>query len=327
LSAARLAGRLRLPEGVAQLLLDEPETAGALAQRPETNLSEAEGTQSLSPQNPAYVIYTSGSTGTPKGVLMPVSGLTNLLAWHRAVFPGGPGTTVVQFTAISFDVSAQEILSALTTGKTLLVAPNEIRQNPEKFVSWLDCNKVNELFATNLVLEALCEAAIEQGSAFVALTNIAQAGEAFTLNEHLRALCCGSANRRVHNHYGPTETHVVTAYELPQDVSEWPPCGPIGRPIWNTRVYVLDAGLEPVPFGVGGELYVAGAGLARGYLKRPGLSAERFVARGTWRGGGSTARWSSWAGPTSSSRSGASASSPARLRRCWPAILRWLRRR
>src|SRR5258708_19128947 len=127
-------------------------------------------------------------------------------------------------------------------------------------------------------MEALCEAASEQGCDLVALHNIAQAREALTLSDKPRDLFHSSPDRRLHNHYGPTETHVVTAYELPQDVSKWPLSSPIGRPIWNTQLYVLDSGLQPLAVGTAGELYIAGAGLARGYLKRPGLSAERFVA-------------------------------------------------
>src|SRR5205085_8445156 len=89
----------------------------------------------------------------------------------------------------------------------------------------------------------------------------------------------GSASSaRLHNHYGPTETHVVTSYDFSTDASEWLLSPPIGRPIWNTRVYVLDGGLQAVPVGVSGELYIAGAGLARGYLGRAGLTAERLVA-------------------------------------------------
>src|SRR5262249_44892823 len=144
LTSVRIAERL--PEDIAQLLLDHLETAGALAQSRETNPSDAERTQPLSPHNPAYAIYTSGSTGTPKGVLMPGSGLSNLLAWHLHFLPSAPGIKVAQFAAISFDLSAEEIFSALISGRTLLIPTNELRRDPQNFVTWLDQHKVNELF-------------------------------------------------------------------------------------------------------------------------------------------------------------------------------------
>ena len=137
---------------------------------------------------------------------------------------------------------------------------------------------MTELFAPNLVIEALAEAAIEQECGLAKLTDIAQAGEALSLSPHVQEFCRRRTIRKIHNHYGPSETHVVTTYTLPQDTSEWPPQAPIGRPIWNTRVYVLDGNLEPTPTGIPGELYVAGVQLARGYLQRPAESAERFVA-------------------------------------------------
>ena len=153
--------------------------------------------------------------------------------------PGSAGIAIVQFTALSFDVSAQEILSALIAGKTLFIPPNEIRHDPNRLVSWLDTYKVNELFAPNLMIQALCEASIEQRCDLVALTDIAQAGEALALNDRLQDFLRRSPKRRLHNHYGPTETHVATAFELPEDVPEWPPSAPIGLPNWNTPVYVL----------------------------------------------------------------------------------------
>src|SRR5262249_15997712 len=107
---------------------------------------------------------------------------------------------------------------------------------------------------------------------------VLQSGEALTLDDKLRRFFTSERSARLLNQGGPTETHVALSYEFPEDVSEWPSAPPIGRPIWNTQVYILDRGLEPVPPGVVGELYVAGAGLARGYFRRPGLTAERYVA-------------------------------------------------
>ncbi|MGH3930741.1 MAG: amino acid adenylation domain-containing protein, partial [Pseudonocardiaceae bacterium] len=225
-----------------------------------------------------YVIYTSGSTGQPKAVVMPAGGLANLLRWHHRAVGGGPGARVAQFTAISFDVSAQEILSTLAFGKTLVIPSEEVRRSAEQLVGWLDRHQVQELFAPNLVIEMLAQAAHEQGRDLARLGTIAQAGEALTLSPQVHEFFRRQPERRLHNHYGPAETHVATAYPLPGDVADWPLSPPIGRPITNTRVYVLDTGLQPVPSGVVGELYIAGAGLARGYLHRPGLTAGRFIA-------------------------------------------------
>ncbi|MGQ4491199.1 amino acid adenylation domain-containing protein, partial [Streptomyces sp. SAS_281] len=229
------------------------------------------------PRHPAYVIYTSGSTGRPKAVVMPAAGLLNLLAWHHRAVGGEPGTRTAQFTAISFDVSVQEMLSALLYGKTLVVPTEEQRHSAELFAHWLDRHRVEELFAPNLVVEALAEAAEEAGLDLPHLRLVAQAGEAMRLGGAVRRFAA-RPGRVLHNHYGPAETHVITAYALPADPADCPRPVPIGRPVDNCRVYVLDEALRPVAPGVLGELYLAGTGLARGYLDRPGLSAGRFVA-------------------------------------------------
>jgi amino acid adenylation domain-containing protein len=232
----------------------------------------------LDPDNLAYVIYTSGSMGRPKGVAMAHRSLSNLISWSTDAIRGGHATATAQFTAISFDVSAQEILSALTNGKTLFACPSDTRRNPVDFLRWLADHKINELFAPNLIIDGLCEIIREKGHNPTGLAHVVQAGEALTLNENLRAFFSLQVGTQLHNHYGPTETHVASSYDFSLDTAEWPSVAPIGRPVWNTRIYVLDGGLELVPVGVAGELYIAGAGLARGYLHRAGLTAERFVA-------------------------------------------------
>ncbi|MYR19129.1 AMP-binding protein, partial [Streptomyces sp. SID6137] len=138
------------------------------------------------PDHPAYVIYTSGSTGRPKGVVMPAGALLNLLEWHHEAVGGAPGTRTAQFTAISFDVSAQEVLSALLFGKTLVIPAEDVRRDAARFAGWLDQHRVEELFAPNLVLEALAEAAVEQGRTLPRLRTVAQAGEALTLSRTVR---------------------------------------------------------------------------------------------------------------------------------------------
>ncbi|MFJ9850401.1 non-ribosomal peptide synthase/polyketide synthase [Streptomyces sp. NPDC101150] len=278
LTTTETAGLVPEEAGPPRLVLDDAEVARALGSGTATDPTDVDRTAPLLPQHPAYVIYTSGSTGRPKAIAMPAIGLLNLLHWHHRAVAGGEGTRTAQFTAISFDVSVQEILSALAFGKTLVVPTEEQRRSAELLVDWLDRHEVEELFAPSLVIEAVAEAANERGRDLPRLRSLAQAGEALRIGRSVRAFHEGGAGRLLHNHYGPAETHVVTAYTLPADLADCPLPPPIGRPIANTRVYVLDTGLRPVAPGVPGELYLAGAGLARGYLNRPGLTAERFVA-------------------------------------------------
>ncbi|USQ86896.1 non-ribosomal peptide synthase/polyketide synthase [Streptomyces phaeoluteigriseus] len=255
------------------LVLDDPAAVDPGPGHPETDPGVTPDAR-----HPAYVIYTSGSTGRPKAVVMPSAALANLLHWHHRTVGGAPGTRTAQFTAAGFDVSVQETLSALLFGKTLVVPTDEQRRSAELFTAWLEKHRVAELFAPALVLEAVAEAAEEHGRDLPHLRLIAQAGEAMRLGDALRRFHARHPDRRLHNHYGPAETHVVTAYSLPADLADCPLPVPIGRPVDGTRAYVLDSALRPVPPGVPGELYLAGACLARGYLNRPAPTAERFVA-------------------------------------------------
>jgi amino acid adenylation domain-containing protein len=227
------------------------------------------------PQHSAYVIYTSGSTGLPKGVVLPQATLSNLMTWHDS---GGQSGVVVQSTSIGFDVSLQEILFALLTGRTLAITDPDARLQPERLVRFLKEFGVTDLFAPTVVLDSLAGAALAENCLLPELRNIFQAGEALKISSALDWFFKSHSHCRLHNHYGPTETHVVTAGTLPVDLAGWAKNPGIGRPIANTRAYVLDERLEAVPVGVAGELYIAGEGLARGYLNQPGFTAERFVA-------------------------------------------------
>ncbi|MFF2510419.1 amino acid adenylation domain-containing protein [Streptomyces sp. NPDC058086] len=262
------------------LLLDGADTVRELSREAATDPADSDRTAPLLPDTSSYVIYTSGSTGRPKGVVMTAVALRNLLVWNASAVAVRPGARVAQFSAISFDASEHEILSALFNGKTVCVPDDETRLDPSALARWLDQHDVDELFAPDLVVSAVCEAAMEQRLALSSLRHVMQAGEALRLTGGVRAFHTRYSHVRLHNHYGPSETHVVTGYTLPDRVPHWPATAtaPIGPPIWNTRAYVLDRHLNPVPPGVSGELYLAGTCLARGYLNRPDLTAERFVA-------------------------------------------------
>ncbi|MEU3650030.1 amino acid adenylation domain-containing protein [Lentzea sp. NPDC034063] len=270
-----------LPErvrGDGLVVLDRVEVATEVAARPASNLTDADRNSPLHPLNPAYLVYTSGSTGRPKGVLMSTAGLVNLLTWHVHQLPGGVGTRTAQFLAIGFDFTVQEMLTTLVAGKTLVIPDERTRRNGDELAAWIDDKQVNELFAPSLAIEALFEAASEAGSDLMSLTDVLQGGEAFSPSAQVREAYRKLPGRRAHNIYGPAETGATTAHTLPPDVSLWPAMVPIGGPAPNSRAYVLDGLLAPVPIGVLGELYTAGAQVSRGYANRPELTAERYVA-------------------------------------------------
>ncbi|MGW6544125.1 non-ribosomal peptide synthetase, partial [Streptomyces massasporeus] len=229
------------------------------------------------PQHAAYVVHTSGTLGVPKAVVMPGLALDRLVDWHSERFPHEPAAVTAQFTSMAFDVATQEVLTALCTGRTLAVPDGDTHADAAAWTSWLKDHKVTELFAPTPVLAALCEFADGDRETLPDLRHLVQAGEALVIGPQLRRLCAKGA-KRLHNHYGPAETHVVTAATLTGEPDDWSARPHIGHPVPGSTVRLLDHGLHPVPEGLVGELYIAGDQLARGYLGRPGLTAERFVA-------------------------------------------------
>ncbi len=230
------------------------------------------------PDSLAYVIYTSGSTGRPKGVAMVHHALVNLLSWHERVLPLALGERTLQFTSLSFDVSFQEHFSTWCGGGTLVLMSEELRRDPVGLWRYLREQQISRLFLPFVALQQLAEAASDSPEVPTTLREVITAGEQLRITPKIRALFNRLPEARLHNHYGPSETHVVTAYTVGRDKSAWPTLPPIGRPIDNTQIYLLDAQLQVVPVGASGELYIGGDGLARGYLDRPDLTSERFVA-------------------------------------------------
>ncbi|PHM46098.1 Amino acid adenylation [Xenorhabdus mauleonii] len=226
----------------------------------------------------AYVIYTSGSTGLPKGVEMSLAALSNLLQWHRqdtSHFSGGGKT--LQFAALGFDVAFQEIFTTLCEGGSLILINEEIRRDPQQLLHLIQQKKINRIFLPYIALQNIAEAASYIEGEFSCLSHIITAGEQLRITPAIRQFIQRCGTCQLHNHYGPTESHVVTSYTLAGSVEQWPSLPPIGHPIANTQIYILDTQGQPVPLGIAGEIYIAGASIARGYLNRPDLTAERFL--------------------------------------------------
>jgi amino acid adenylation domain-containing protein len=222
----------------------------------------------VSAGNLAYMIYTSGSTGQPKGVLIEHGGVVNMAQAQAATFGVGAGARVLQFASLSFDASVFEIVLALLSGATLCLARSEELLPGPALNKLLHDQAISHATLTPSVLAAL--PAPRSRDELPALRAIIAAGEECSSEIVTR----WAAGRAFFNAYGPTEATVwTTVAHGPLDGSK----PPIGRPIANKQVYLLDAAQQLVPIGVAGEIYIGGAGMARGYLNRPDLTAERFV--------------------------------------------------
>ncbi|WEQ54972.1 amino acid adenylation domain-containing protein [Komagataeibacter nataicola] len=242
------------------------------AQCPSANLEPAQ--LGLGAHNTAYIIYTSGSTGTPKGVPNGHRAVANRLLWMQNAYGMTTADAVVQKTPFGFDVSVWEFFWPLLAGARLVMAKPDGHKDPEYLASLILSEQITTIHFVPSMLELFLdsEKMVEEG----ALRTLICSGEALPLEvlKRCRSLLPEVA---VHNLYGPTEAAIdVTAWSCPDDISALVTV-PIGRPIANTRIYLLDGQGEPVPPGVAGELYIGGAGVARGYLNRPDLTAERFL--------------------------------------------------
>jgi amino acid adenylation domain-containing protein len=268
LTTAVLADHLPPVAGVSRLVVDAVDTAQALACRSSSNVTASDRSQSLSGAHPAYVIYTSGSTGRPKGVVITHDNVVDLVQWAASHFGAAGLSHVVASTSLNFDVSVFEIFCPLMIGGSIDVVPDvlALAEQPARPRTASLISAVPSALA-----QLLAHATINCTAQHVVL-----AGEALSARA-VRDIHAALPSCRIANIYGPTEATVyATAWYSDATDPEQPP--PIGRPIANTQVYVLDASLRPVPVGVPGELYLAGRGLARGYLNRPGLTGQRFIA-------------------------------------------------
>jgi len=227
----------------------------------------------------AYVIYTSGSTGRPKGTAMPHRPLVNLIEWQRRELGDSACPRVLQFAALSFDVAFQEIFTTLGTGGTLVLIDEWMRRDVQALVEAINLHRVERLFVPPMMLQALAEHVMNSDALPRSLRDVITAGEQLRISGEIVRMFQRLGGCRLHNHYGPTETHVATALTLDRDPLRWPTLPAIGRPIANAQIHVLNAAGQEQPVGVRGEIYIGGDALARGYVGRPELTAERFVRR------------------------------------------------
>ena len=255
------AERIVEDSGAALLL-----TGDSLALVPPASHREQAPRQDLGPDSLAYVIYTSGSTGTPKGVELRHRGLTSLVAWIGRAYGLGPDDRTTLVVGPGFDAAMWEIWGTLAAGASLHIPSREVLLSPAALLAWMVEKGITVSLLPTPLAEPLLAEQIPQGLALRRL---------ITGGDRLQRRPAPELPFAVYNHYGPTETTVASTAGLVAPAGDRPP--EIGAPLANTRIYMLDRWLRPVPVGVPGELCLAGVGLARGYRRRPDLTAWSFV--------------------------------------------------
>jgi amino acid adenylation domain-containing protein len=257
----------RLPEHQAQLICLDRDRQMLAREKTENPLSAVTG------ENLAYVIYTSGSTGQPKGAMNTHKGICNRLLWMQEAYRLTEADRVLQKTPFSFDVSVWEFFWPLLAGARLVIARPDGHRDSAYLVNMINEQKITTLHFVPSMLQMFLDDPGMEGCS--SLKRVICSGEALTVA--LQERFFAKLGAALHNLYGPTEAAVDVTYWACQRGSSWPTV-PIGRPIANTQIYILDPDLQPVPIGVAGELHIGGIGLARGYLNRPELTNQKFIA-------------------------------------------------
>ena len=275
LTHSLLREKLTLPAAPGKVFcVDEASTLASFSSQPDSALSALQS--GLQPQHLAYVIYTSGSTGQPKGVMNEQRALVNRLLWMQAAYQLGPDERVLQKTPYGFDVSVWEFFWPLICGAQLVLARPDGHREPLYLRRLIAQAGITRLHFVPSMLQVFLDTLQDKAEDCRSLQQIVVSGEA--LSAQLQNQCLQLLPWvRLSNLYGPTEAAIdVTHWECRHDATLT--AVPIGRPIANLRMYVLDEHLQPVSIGVTGEIYIGGAGVARGYLQRPELTAQVFMA-------------------------------------------------